>query len=185
MQQRDAFNEQVVGILPRLRVRAAALTRNRAAADDLVQETVMKALAARESFAAGSNFRAWMQRILYNHFISTVRKQRELPDPAGLLAAGLTSHGQHENRLILKELRAAILRLPRDQRAALLMVALDGMSYEEVSEATGWAIGTCKSRVFRARRQLERWLAGEDRSEPDRMPPRPVERPRAEVNTGP
>ena len=70
--------------------------------------------------------------------------------------------GAHEDRLVLKELSRALGRLPSDQREALFMVVLQGLSYEEVAQATGCAVGTAKSRVFRARRQLQSWLMGED-----------------------
>ncbi|NKC33049.1 sigma-70 family RNA polymerase sigma factor [Falsiroseomonas selenitidurans] len=160
-----AFHDQVIALLPRLRVQALALTRNRAAADDLVQDAVANALAAQNSFTPGTNFAAWMHRILRNRFISTLRKQRETTDiedvPAGAFAVGAT----HEDRLILKELGQAVNRLPADQREALFMVVLQGMSYEDVAEATGCAVGTAKSRVFRARRQLQTWLTGEESSE--------------------
>ena len=68
-----------------------------------------------------------------------------------------------ENRTVVEALSRALGRLPADQREALFMVVLQGMSYEEVAEATGCAVGTAKSRVFRARRQLQAWLAGEER----------------------
>ncbi|MGG5887183.1 sigma-70 family RNA polymerase sigma factor [Falsiroseomonas sp. HC035] len=161
----NEFHGQVIALLPRLRVQALALTRNRAAADDLVQDAVANALAAQNSFTPGTNFAAWMHRILRNRFISTLRKQRETTDiedvPAGAFAVSAT----HEDRLILKELGNAVNRLPADQREALFMVVLQGMSYEDVAEATGCAVGTAKSRVFRARRQLQTWLAGEESAE--------------------
>lgn len=158
------FHGQLVTLLPRLRVQALALTRNRAAAEDLVQDAVANALAAQDSFTPGTNFPAWMHRILRNRFISTLRKQRDTTDiedlPASLFAVSAT----HEDRLVLKELGRAVNRLPVDQREALFMVVLQGMSYEDVAGATGCAVGTAKSRVFRARRQLQSWLMGEDRS---------------------
>ncbi|WP_439597329.1 sigma-70 family RNA polymerase sigma factor [Falsiroseomonas sp.] len=161
----NEFHGQVIALLPRLRVQALALTRNRAAADDLVQDAVANALAAQNSFTPGTNFAAWMHRILRNRFISTLRKQRETTDiedvPAGAFAVSAT----HEDRLILKELGNAVNRLPADQREALFMVVLQGMSYEDVAEATGCAVGTAKSRVFRARRQLQTWLTGEESAE--------------------
>ncbi|NKE48331.1 sigma-70 family RNA polymerase sigma factor [Roseomonas frigidaquae] len=161
----NEFHGQVIALLPRLRVQALALTRNRAAADDLVQDAVANALAAQNSFTPGTNFAAWMHRILRNRFISTLRKQRETTDiedvPAGAFAVSAT----HEDRLVLKELGNAVNRLPADQREALFMVVLQGMSYEDVAEATGCAVGTAKSRVFRARRQLQTWLAGEESAE--------------------
>jgi RNA polymerase sigma-70 factor (ECF subfamily) len=160
----NEFHSQLVTLLPRLRVQALALTRNRAAAEDLVQDAVANALAAQDSFTPGTNFAAWMHRILRNRFISTLRKQRETTDiedlPAGAFAVGAT----HEDRLVLKELGRAVTKLPSDQREALFMVVLQGMSYEDVAAATGCAVGTAKSRVFRARRQLQAWLMGEDRA---------------------
>jgi RNA polymerase sigma-70 factor, ECF subfamily len=161
MLQHDDFHDLLVAILPRLRVQATALTRNPTAAEDVVQDAVANALAARDSFTPGTNFGAWMHRILYNRFISTIRKRRETSDlnhvPEVMLGVGA---GQ-EHRLVWSELRGAIARLPPEQRATLLMVALEGMAYEEVAEATGCAVGTAKSRVFRARCQLQAWLMGD------------------------
>ncbi len=165
-EQREAqrvFHQALIALLPKLRVQALALTRNRAAAEDLVQDAVANALAAQNSFTPGTNFAAWMHRILRNRFISTLRKQRETTDIEDLPSSAFAVSGAHEDRLILKELGAALGRLPSDQREALFMVVLQGLSYEEVAEATGCAVGTAKSRVFRARRQLQTWLMGEER----------------------
>lgn len=159
------FHGQLVALLPKLRVQALALTRNRAAAEDLVQDSVANALAAQGSFTPGTNFAAWMHRILRNRFISTLRKQRETTDIEDLPSSAFAVSGAHEDRMVLKELSRALTRLPGDQREALFMVVLQGLSYEEVSQATGCAVGTAKSRVFRARRQLQAWLMGEERSE--------------------
>ena len=159
----NEFHNQLVALLPRLRVQALALTRNRAAAEDLVQDAVANALAAQDSFTPGTNFAAWMHRILRNRFISTLRKQRDTTDIEDLPASAFAVSATHEDRLVLKELGRAVNRLPADQREALFMVVLQGMSYEDVASATGCAVGTAKSRVFRARRQLQAWLAGEDR----------------------
>ncbi len=156
------FHGQLVALLPKLRVQALALTRNRAAAEDLVQDAVANALAAKDSFTPGTNFAAWMHRILRNRFISTLRKQRETTDIEDLPMSAFAVSGAHEDRLVLKELSRALGRLPSDQREALFMVVLQGLSYEEVAQATGCAVGTAKSRVFRARRQLQAWLMGED-----------------------
>src|SRR3954470_12714042 len=159
------IHKQLVALLPKLRVQALALTRNRAAAEDLVQDAVANALAAQESFTPGTNFAAWMHRILRNRFISTLRKQRETTDIEDLPMSAFAVSGAHDDRMVLKELSRALGRLPSDQREALFMVVLQGLSYEEVAQATGCAVGTAKSRVFRARRQLQTWLAGEERSE--------------------
>lgn len=162
------FHGQLVALLPKLRVQALALTRNRAAAEDLVQDAVANALAAKDSFTPGTNFAAWMHRILRNRFISTLRKQRETTDIDDLPMSAFAVSGAHEDRLVLKELSRALGKLPSDQREALFMVVLQGLSYEEVAQATGCAVGTAKSRVFRARRQLQTWLAGEEHPAPVR-----------------
>lgn len=156
-----SFQKQVISILPKLRIQALALTRNRSAAEDLVQDAVCNALSAHASFIPGTNFPAWMHRILRNRFISNLRKRRDTTDIADVPEASFATNAAHEDRLALKELDRAITRLPADQREALLMIVLHGMSYEALAEATGCAVGTAKSRVFRARRQLETWLLGE------------------------
>lgn len=156
-----SFHDQVITILPKLRVQALALTRNRAAAEDLVQDAVCNALSAQDSFIPGTNFAAWMHRILRNRFISNLRKRRDTTDIDDVPSSVFASEAPHEDRLALKELAKAMTRLPADQREALVMVVIHGMSYEALAEATGCAVGTAKSRVFRARRQLEAWLIGE------------------------
>jgi RNA polymerase sigma-70 factor (ECF subfamily) len=155
------FHDQIIAILPKLRVQALALTRNRAAAEDLVQDAVCNALSAQNSFIPGTNFPAWMHRILRNRFISNLRKRRDTTDIDDVPSSVFATEAPHEDRLALKELAKAMTRLPHDQREALIMVVVHGMSYEALAESTGCAVGTAKSRVFRARRQLEAWLLGE------------------------
>ena len=155
------FHDQVIAILPKLRVQALSLTRNRAAAEDLVQDAVCNALAAQNSFIPGTNFSAWMHRILRNRFISDLRKRRETTDIDDVPASSFASPATHEDNLALKDLSMALSRLPADQREALVMVVIQGMSYEALAEATDCAVGTAKSRVFRARRQLESWMSGD------------------------
>ncbi|MBB3174195.1 RNA polymerase sigma-70 factor (ECF subfamily) [Endobacter medicaginis] len=158
------FHDQVIAILPKLRVQAMALTRNRTAAEDLVQDAVCNALSAQASFIPGTNFAAWMHRILRNRFISNLRKRRDTTDIDDVPASVFATEASHENSLALKDLSKSIAKLPSDQREALVMVVVQGMSYEALAEATGCAVGTAKSRVFRARRQLEAGLLGEERS---------------------
>ena len=155
------FHDQVIAILPKLRIQALALTRNRAAAEDLVQDAVCNALSAQQSFIPGTNFPAWMHRILRNRFISNLRKRRDTTDIDDVPSSVFATEAPHEDRLALKELAQAMTRLPSDQREALVMVVVHGLSYEALAESTGCAVGTAKSRVFRARRQLESWLLGE------------------------
>lgn len=157
----DSFHDQVISILPKLRIQALALTRSRAQAEDLVQDAVCNALNARESFTPGTNFAAWMHRILRNRFISDLRKKRATTDIEDLPGDLLSVRAEQEDSLALKDLAFAMARLPDDQREALVLVVLQGMSYQELADITGCAVGTAKSRVFRARRQLEAWMTGE------------------------
>lgn len=158
----DHFHQDLIAMLPKLRVQALALTRNRAQADDLVQDCVVRALAARDSFTPGTNFAAWLHRILRNHFISEIRKRREtvaIDDaPPAVLARG---GADAEDKIALRELWTAMERLSPEHREALVMVTVEGMSYEQLAELTGVPVGTAKCRVFRARRQLEAMLMGE------------------------
>ncbi|WP_337875464.1 sigma-70 family RNA polymerase sigma factor [Elioraea sp.] len=179
----DSFHDDLIAMLPKLRIQALALTRNRAAAEDLVQDTVVNALAARAQFRPGTNLAAWLHRILRNRFISDLRKRRPnvpIEDaPIGSLAAA----ADPSDRLVAQELARALDRLPADQRETLLLVTLQGLSCEEAAEVTGAAVGTVKSRVFRARATLERALLGEAAGEPAAASPAPP-RHRRHAGTG-
>lgn len=157
-----SFHDQTVAILPELRLQALALTRNRAAAEDLIQDAVCSALAAYESFTPGTNFAGWMHRIVRNSFISDVRKRHPVIELDGASVLSAVNASQ-EDRTTLRELRKAIHRLPADNRVALIMVVVHGMTYEALAEATGCAVGTAKSRVFRARKRLREWLLGDNK----------------------
>jgi RNA polymerase sigma-70 factor (ECF subfamily) len=157
-----SFHEQLVALLPRLRVQAVSMTRNRADADDLVQAAVSNALAAQGSFTPGTNFGAWMFRILRNRFLSDIRRKRDTCDMDNAPAEALARPAAQEDSLALRELRMRLADLPEDHRTALMLVTVQGMSYEEAAEVMGCAVGTAKCRVFRARRQLEAWLVGEE-----------------------
>jgi RNA polymerase sigma-70 factor, ECF subfamily len=154
------FQQQLIEFLPRMRVWALALTRNRAAAEDLTQDVATKALIARDCFIPGTNFSAWVHRIMVNHFISSVRSRREFTDMDAM--PDLPIPPAHEDRAALRELGWALDRLPSDQREALSMIVLDEKSYEAAAEVTGCAIGTLKSRVHRARLQLRAYMTGEE-----------------------
>ena len=154
------FHDQLIEFLPKMRVWALALTRNRAAAEDLTQDVATKALVAKDCFIPGTNFSAWVHRIMINHFISSVRNRREFTDMENMPEVPVPA--AHEDRTALRELDGALSRLPRDQREALFMIVLQEKSYEAAAEVTGCAIGTLKSRVHRARLQLRAYLTGED-----------------------
>ena len=153
------FEDQLTTFLPKMRVWALALTHNRAAAEDLTQDVATKALVARDCFMPGTNFSAWVHRIMINHFISSVRSRREFTDMETM--PDLPVPAAHEDRTALRELGWALDHLPPDQREAMFMIVLQEKSYEAAAEVTGCAIGTLKSRVHRARLQLRAYLTGE------------------------
>jgi len=154
------FHDQLISFLPKMRVWALALTRNRAAADDLTQDVATKALVAQDAFTPGTNFSAWVHRIMINHFISSVRSKREFTDMENMPEIPVAA--AHEDRAALRELGWALNRLPTDQREALYMIVLQEQSYEDAAKQTGCAIGTLKSRVHRARLQLRAFLMGDE-----------------------
>lgn len=158
----DDFHGMLVGVLPRLRVHALSLTRNRAEADDLVQDAVALALRGRDKFEPGTNFSAWSHRIVRNRFLSLARQRHRRGDLDGAAEEAADRAGPpHDDRLALKELARMLGRLPAALREALVLVAVQGRSYEEAAAAQGCAVGTAKSRVFRARHLLRLWLMGE------------------------
>lgn len=153
------FDDQLIFLMPKMRVWALALTRNRAAAEDLTQDVATKALVARYCFVPGTNFSAWVHRIMINHFISGLRSKREFTYMEEIPEIPVAP--AHEDRAALQELAWALERLPRDQREALSMIVLQEKSYEDAAEQTGCAIGTLKSRVHRARLQLRAFILGD------------------------
>ena len=166
-----AFRDGLLAAIPNLRAFALSLTHNPTRADDLVQDAMMKAWQHRARFEPGTNLGAWLFTILRNLFYSEHRKRvREVEDGDGAHAARLTSLPDQVSRLDLQDMREAIARLPPEQGRALVMVAAEGMSYEEVAEVCGVAVGTIKSRVNRARVKLAEMLGYRDGDlDPDNM----------------
>jgi RNA polymerase sigma-70 factor (ECF subfamily) len=165
----ESFHDLVLGYLPALRAQALALTRNRPDADDLVQSAITSALAAKDSFAIGTNFRGWMTRILRNRFISNIRSRRQTVDIEDATGPQMARSGGQEDRIEIQELRRQLGKLPADQRLALIMVSVQGLSYEDTAGRLGIAVGTLKSRVSRARQQLLVRMYGEEHSEPPEL----------------
>ena len=145
----------MLAAIPSLRAFAMSLSGNADRADDLVQETVMRAMANINTFTPGTNMSAWLFTILRNLFRSQYRKRRrEVEDADGSYQASLKLPPEQFGRLEFKELIEALAKLPYVQREALLLVAASGFSYEEAAAICGIAVGTVKSRVSRARQQL-------------------------------
>ena len=155
-----AIRDQVLATVPSLRAFAISLSGNIDRADDLVQETLLRALAHIDSFEPGTNMPAWLFTILRNLFRSEYRKRRrEVEDTDGSYAESLKSHPEQGSRLEFQEFKAALAKLPPDQREALILVGASGFSYEEAAAICGCAVGTIKSRVNRARARLAELLS--------------------------
>lgn len=153
--------------LPSLRAFAMSLTGKHDRADDLVQETLMKAWSAFGSFTEGTSLRAWLFTIMRNSFYSTHRKQRrEVQDVDGMAAARMISTPAQHGHLDLADFREALDQLVPDQREALILIGASGFSYEEAAEICGCAVGTVKSRVNRARQRLIEILEIENGDDP-------------------
>lgn len=158
--------EEMLACIPSLRAFATSLVGTRDRADDLVQETLMKAWANIGSFRTGTNMRAWLFVILRNAFYSSCRKtKREVPDPDGRHSDSLVQHPGQTGHLDFEDFRQALAQLPEDQREALVLIGASGFSYEEAAEICGCAIGTVKSRVNRARNRLAEILCVESAEE--------------------
>src|SRR6188508_3573191 len=150
-----AIRDQVLATVPSLRAFGISLSGNVDRADDLVQETLLRALANIHSFQPGTNMSAWLFTILRNLFRSEYRKRRrEVEDTDGSYAESLKSQPEQGSHLEFKEFRTALAKLPPDQREALVLVGASGFSYEEAANICGCAVGTIKSRVNRARTRL-------------------------------
>src|SRR5580693_7661323 len=155
MAPQPSVQDVMLAAVPNLRAFAMSLSGNADRADDLVQETVMRAMANISSFTPGTNMAAWLFTILRNLFRSQYRKRRrEVEDADGSYQASLKLPPEQFGRLEFKELIEALAKLPYVQREALLLVAASGFSYEEAAAICGIAVGTVKSRVSRARQQL-------------------------------
>ncbi|MDB5663390.1 MAG: subfamily polymerase sigma-24 factor [Sphingomonas bacterium] len=156
----DEFKTELGRVIPHLRAFGRSLSGNRDLADDLVQETLLKAWAARKRFQAGTNMRAWTFIILRNLFLSQMRRARFKGEWDELTASKLLAAPASQDRHVeLGDMQRALLHLPQPQREALILVGAGGFAYEEAAEICGCAVGTIKSRVARGRVALESLLS--------------------------
>jgi RNA polymerase sigma-70 factor, ECF subfamily len=166
-----SLRDAVLAAVPSLRAFAISLSGNVDRADDLVQETLLRALVNIDSFSPGTNLSAWLFTILRNLFRSEYRKRRrEVEDTDGSYAESLKSQPEQEGRVEFQEFRTALAKLPADQREALILVGASGFSYEEAAGICECAVGTIKSRVNRARTRLAELMSIESADDfgPDR-----------------
>ena len=157
----NEFKDQLAQVIPHLRAFGRSLSGSRDLADDLVQETLLKAWAARKRFQAGTNMRAWTFIILRNLFLSQMRRARFKGEWDDVTAAKILAAPASQDRHVeLGDMQRALQHLPQPQREALILVGAGGFAYEEAAEICGCAVGTIKSRVARGRVALEALLTG-------------------------
>ncbi len=161
MADTDDFQTMLVDALPRLRAYAITLTRDRSQAEDLVQQSAMQALRARTQFQMGTNFTGWIYRILRNNYISSKRRSNRAPVCMDDMPEDTFSRaGDQEDKVLTREVVKAMDKLQDSQREVLVLICAGGMSYEEAAEALQCSVGTVKSRLWRARRQMEELILG-------------------------
>ncbi|MDO6590341.1 RNA polymerase subunit sigma [Loktanella sp. D2R18] len=155
--------DEIVTHLPALRAFALSLTRNRATADDMMQDTVLKAWTNIEKFQPGTNMRAWLFTILRNNYYTSRRKlNREVADIDNAFSDTLSVKPDHDGRLQMMDFKVAFDQLADEHREALILVGGSGFSYEDAAKMCSVATGTMKSRVNRARAKLTELLSLED-----------------------
>lgn len=155
MQASPQLKADLLAAIPNLRAFAVSLCGNPDRADDLVQETLVKAWSHLGSFVEGTNMPAWLFTILRNIYYSEYRKRRrEVADSEGTIAARLATAPAQNGHMDFLDFHAALQKLPADQREALVLIGASGMSYEEAASICHCAVGTMKSRVNRARNRL-------------------------------
>jgi RNA polymerase sigma-70 factor (ECF subfamily) len=153
------LKQALLGLIPNLRAFAVSLCGNVERADDLVQETLLKAWDHIESFEEGTNLRAWLFTILRNTYFSECRRmRREVEDPDGRKVDNLSVHPGQQGHLDMQDFRRALSMLSPDQREAIILIGAAGFSYEEAASISHCAVGTIKSRVNRARVKLTELL---------------------------
>ncbi len=159
----EVFKTELLGAIPYMRAFAHSLCRDRAAADDLAQDALARAWENRRSYQPGTNLKAWVAMITRNQFYSDKRRSwRQQPLDQEVAERTLVAVSNPQATLELDEVRRAMARLPEDQREALVLIGAGGLSYDEVAEICGVAVGTIKSRVSRARTRLAEILIDGD-----------------------
>jgi RNA polymerase sigma-70 factor (ECF subfamily) len=152
--------KRLVDLIPRLRRYARALVGDRTTADDLVQDTLERAWAKLHLYRRGTDLRAWLFTVMHNVHVNRIRATRAV-DPLEDDMPELAQPPREPDALLVRDLDRAIGRLPADQRAVLLLVTLEEMSYEEVARTLGIPIGTVMSRLSRAREKLRAMMSGQ------------------------
>lgn len=162
----------VTAQLPALKRYALTLTRDESRAEDLVQDTLLRAYEGRHTFRADGNLRSWLFSILHNSFVNDVKRNRadaNRLDHYAAMSSGEPAEPEQESRVRLQQIQAAFMSLHEDQRAVLHLVAIEGMAYQEAAETLGIPVGTLMSRLGRARSAL-RAVEGNEATESEMRP---------------
>ena len=179
MADQAQFSDLAMEFMPALYTAALRMTRNPSDAEDLVQETYLKAYRAFGSFETGTNLKAWLYRILTNTYINTYRAKKRRPEiadvedvedlylykrigGAGGITAGRSAEDEALDTFTDEDVKAAIESLPDAFRIAVLLADVEGFSYKEIAEITDVPIGTVMSRIHRGRRALQKALANSE-----------------------
>jgi RNA polymerase sigma-70 factor (ECF subfamily) len=168
----EQLKSELIEAIPNLRAFAVSLSGNVDRADDLVQETLMKAWNKLGTFEEGTNLKAWLFTILRNTYFSDFRKvKREVADTDGEIAARVAVLPRQQAHMDVQDLISALEKLPDDQREALILIGAEGFSYEQAATISACAVGTIKSRVNRARKRLAELIGldAETDLSPDRL----------------
>jgi RNA polymerase sigma-70 factor (ECF subfamily) len=152
--------QRLVELIPRLRRYARALVGDRSTADDLVQDTLERAWTKLHLYRRGTDLRAWLFTVMHNVHVNRVRASRAT-DTLGDEMPELAQRAPQSDALLVRDLDRSISRLPSEQRAVLLLVTLEEMSYDEVARTLGIPIGTVMSRLSRAREKLRAMMLGQ------------------------
>ncbi len=157
----DRLHHSIEAEIPRLRRYARALCRDVAAADDLVQDCLTRALAKLHLWQEGTDLRAWLFTILHNQHVNRIRRavrEGAAVEPFNRSEPLLTQAPRQDRRLELRDLDSALAQLPEEQRSVILLVGLEGMRYEDVAEVLDVPVGTVRSRLSRGRDALRRLI---------------------------
>ncbi|MCG8491204.1 MAG: sigma-70 family RNA polymerase sigma factor [Sneathiellales bacterium] len=156
------LHKQILGCLPSLRRYSRALTGSAEHADDLVQESLTRAIDRLHLFKPGTNIRSWLFTILHNQHINLVKREAVRPDRAALEekdAVNASVPAGQEQHLAIQDIQKALEKLPKDQREVVLLIGLEELSYIEASEVLGIPVGTVMSRLSRGRAQLRKLMS--------------------------
>jgi RNA polymerase sigma-70 factor (ECF subfamily) len=175
MQASESFNTMLLNHLPRLKAYAMMLTKNKASAEDLLQETAYRVLRAELQFTIGTNFTAWVYRILRNQFISSLRRSKRTPAPIDDIPESFFAQPPEQEDVVLSnQILRAMDKLHPEQRKVLMLVCTEGLSYDEAAKTLNCSLGTVKSRLWRARKHMEQLILTDSARKPRMASRKPI-----------